>query len=191
MTGSVSEAARRLSAYFASAGSEPSAADHERVRAALQMFLLAQFPALGAAELLDVVDETVARLLEASREQGRSLEHPSAWLFTVARREAIDRLRRDRSEPLEEGHLVEDDDRLAALIDRNASRTVIEGAFRRAYAANDHVAVRVVMAWLDTAEAVGSEPSSRTLAEEIGYSHTTINEALARFRGYVADELGR
>lgn len=191
MSESISAAARRLSASFASAGAEPPAGDHEQVRTALQTFLLAHFPTLGADELLDVVDETLARLLRASRDRGGPLEHPGAWLFTVARRESIDRLRRDRSEPLEIGDLIDDDDALAALIDRNASRTVIEGAFRHAYAASDHVAVRVVMTWLDTAQATGAEPSSRALGEQIGYSHTTINEALARFRGYVAAELGR
>lgn len=191
MSESLSDVARRLSASFASAGAEPPAGDHEQVRAALQTFLLARFPVLAADELLDIVDEAVARLLQESRRQQAALEHAAAWLFVVARREAIDRLRRDRSGPLEPDDTVDDDDALAALIDRDASRTVIEGAFRRAYAANDHLAVRVVMAWLDTADATGAEPASRALAEQIGYSHTTINEALTRFRGYVAEELGR
>jgi Sigma-70 region 2 len=191
MSDSFSAAAVRLCSSFLEDGPEPLPGDHERVRGALQVFLLARFPALGADELLDVVDETITRLVQTSREAAEPLEHPAAWLFTVASRETIDRLRRQRSDAFDEEQPLEAEDELARLIDRDASRAVIEGAFARAYARADHTVVRIAKAWLDMAETIGGEPSSRVLAEDVGYSHTTINEGLARFRGYVAEELGR
>lgn len=188
MNGLFSDAATRLSKEMAVEGGEVRYADHEYVREGLQAFLLARFPALGADELLDVVDESLERLLRESRRQG-PLEYPGAWLFRVASRQAIDRLRRDRGAPLHDADALLEDDQLAALIDRNATRGVIEEGFRRAYRERDHVAVRVVSSWLDLATASGEAPPSRAVADLIGYSHTTVNEALARFRSYIADTL--
>jgi DNA-directed RNA polymerase specialized sigma24 family protein len=162
-------------------------ADLELVRDSLHTFLLARFQRLGADDLLDVADEALFRLVEESRQQGRALDYPAAWLFRVASREAISRLRRPADSTGREEQVL-NDDALAALIEANASRATVEHAFRRAVADSDHVAVQVVQAWLDLASELGVAPSSRAVANRIAYSHTTVNSALDRFRSYLAEE---
>lgn len=49
----------------------------------------------------DALQEAYARALTAWRDEGIP-DNPAAWLSTVARRIAIDRMRRERSVPLEE-----------------------------------------------------------------------------------------
>jgi DNA-directed RNA polymerase specialized sigma24 family protein len=185
MSGRVTEAAQRLSEHAARHGREQlSSTDVEAVRDALYAFLLARYRALGADEVLDVVDEALLRLVETSAEAEEPLEHAAAWLFTVAKNEALTRLRRlrtgDRMPPDEL-----DDDELAMLLDADASRSMVEDGFRRATSAGDHIAIRVVGAWLDLAAELGEAPSSRLVAARSGYSHTTVNDALGRFRSYL------
>lgn len=189
MSRQLSEAAARLSAHFVAEEGEPPRADYEVVRDALQAFLLARFATLGPDELLDVADEALFRLFDESRRQGQALANPSSWLFTVAARLAIDRLR--AAGKMAEGPDTQpDDDRLAGLLDEDASRWAVEAAFARAYAAGDHVCVRIVTVWLDLAAELGYAPSSREVAERVSYSHTTVNEALARLRRYLQDVRG-
>jgi hypothetical protein len=45
----------------------------------------------------------------------------------------------------------------------------------------------VVTVWLDMAQERGKEPSSRRVAERTGVSHTSVNQALRRFRSYFPD----
>jgi RNA polymerase sigma factor (sigma-70 family) len=141
----------------------------------------------------DLAQDLLVRLLEQSR-SGRAAEiqRPGAFLWVVARNAAMDRVRRARRAP-EPSDAPEtqpsDDDAIARLLDRAASSAAVTAALRAAVAAEDHVVVRVVAAWLDRAGELGEPPTSREIAPLAGVSHTTVNHALARFRAYLAPEL--
>lgn len=178
-----SDAAQRLSELSADGDDRAGdAADLELVRSTLETFLAVRYSSLGNDELLDLVDEAVARLFEQSRREG-ALERAGAWLFTVVRRLAIDRLRTLRHDRTDVPCLS--DDELARLIDRMATSRRVEVAFQRAGASQDHVCIRILKTWLDLAEELGAVPTSRDVALLTGYSHTTVNDALARFRRYL------
>jgi hypothetical protein len=81
-----------------------------------------------------------------------------------------------------------DDDETARLLDRAAGKQSIQLGIEEAIRAGDSVAVHVVTEWLDLAEETGETPPSRTVAERCGCSHTTVNQALTRFRGYLPDD---
>jgi hypothetical protein len=80
-----------------------------------------------------------------------------------------------------------DDDDVARLIDRVATRDTLQRAIAEAIRQSDHAGVQIVMAWLDLASETGESPSSRIVGERCGCSHTTVNNALGRFREYLTD----
>jgi DNA-directed RNA polymerase specialized sigma24 family protein len=141
----------------------------------------------------DLAQDLLMRILELARDgRGERIERPGAFLWVMARNAAMDRVRRARHGPrlsdAPEGppDRPADDDAIARLLDRDASSEAVERALRAAVAGEDHLTVRVVAAWLDLAEERGEPPSSRDVAPRAGVSHTTVNHALARFRGYLA-----
>lgn len=176
-------AARRLSRAFAE-DAAPSGEDHAAVRAGLIRALLARFRSLGPDELLDVVDEAVIRLLSESRRQGSELDKPAGWLVRTASNMAHDRVRRQaRSGELR--HEPWRDDETFQLIEAAWSSQSIRTALAQAVAAGEWTVVTVVTAWIDLASETGSAPSSRQVGQRVELSHTTVNEALNRFRGMV------
>jgi DNA-directed RNA polymerase specialized sigma24 family protein len=169
---------------------EPRAIDLVIVQRGLLRLLGARFPKLPDAEGEELADEAIARLIEQTRTGAVSaVKNPAAYLSTVARNLALDRMK--KVEPLE---LVEDlpdsDDAIAALLDRDATAATVQMAMQAAIAAGDHLAVRVVAAWLDLAAERG-EPTSREVAKRARTSHTTVNEAIRRFRGYFPEQPGQ
>ncbi len=79
-----------------------------------------------------------------------------------------------------------EDEALARLLDAEAARSDVLEAQARAVKDKKFTLVRVVSEWLVIAERTGIEPSSREVAEVLGLSHTTVNEALREFReGYL------
>jgi hypothetical protein len=177
-------AAMRLSAHFAGGPAHTAEEDFKTVRDGLDAFLLSRFEALGADELLDLVDGAITALLEQSQELGKPLDHAGAWLFRVAGNAAIDRLRRTHDFSML-ADPPRDDDALAALLDRDASGRSVKAALAHAVRLGDHLCVRVITEWLDIAEELGDAPASRTVAERVGCSHTTVNDAKARFAEYL------
>jgi DNA-directed RNA polymerase specialized sigma24 family protein len=178
------ESARLLSAGFALDGSPVDRSDYERVRSGLRRFLLVRYRTLGPDELLDIVDEAMLRLLRESRRQGRELQNPSGWLITVAGRLALDALGK-LGGAVDREHRTRDDDEIARMIDRAASKESLRVGIERAIAHQDRICVHVVTAWLDLAAETGKEPPSRDVGDRCGVSHTTVNNALARFRSYL------
>ena len=150
----------------------------------------------GEADAADAAQDAILSLLEAaSGERTRAdIQNPAAYLTWLARNRAIDRLRgaaHRTSAPLEDRPAVpqgEDDDAIAALLDRSATADTVALAMRAALDAGDELAVRVVTAWLDAAEELGDAPSSRQVAVGAGVSHTTVNQALRRFASYFPTE---
>lgn len=141
----------------------------------------------------DSAQDAIVSLLELAgpgERAGQEIRNPAAYLTWLARNRAIDRFRRrdfETPEDLErrgDAPRGDDDERIAALLDRAASAAAIEDAMRAALDAQDTLAVRVVTVWLDTAQALGKAPSSREVAQRAGVSHTSVNQALRRFRTY-------
>jgi RNA polymerase sigma factor (sigma-70 family) len=141
----------------------------------------------------DAAQDAIVSLLEvvgSGESAAHEIRNPAAYLTWLARNRAIDRFRRGHFEtprdlePRGEAARGDDDERIAALLDRAASAAVIEEAMRAALDVQDALAVQVVTVWLDTAEELGKAPSSREVAKRSGVSHTSVNQALRRFRTY-------
>jgi DNA-directed RNA polymerase specialized sigma24 family protein len=180
---SFKDAVQRLSAALAADGNSPREEDRERVRSGLLMILFIRFSPLGASEICEIADEAVARLLAESRRQGHALDKASAWLRRTALNLAIDRLRRTRVEPLEDEAV--EDEYSARLLEKLESDDQVKRGLMIAIEKRDEVAVRVVTAYLDLADEISGSPSTRAVAKRCSYSHTTVQEALKRFRLYV------
>jgi hypothetical protein len=177
------DAAWRLSVAFAAGGDSAREEDRQRVRSALLMILFFRYSSLGAAEICEIADETVKRLLEESEEQGHGLDNASGWLRRTAINQALDHLKRVRVEPLEDGSL--EDELSTRLQERLESDDQVKRGLAVAIEKGDEVTVQVITEYLDVADEEPGFPSSRAVAERCGRSHTTVLEALKKFRGYV------
>lgn len=151
----------------------------------------------GEADAADAAQDAILSLLEtATRSEGTraDIQNPAAYLTWLARNRAIDRLRaasHQTAAPLEDRPSVppgDDDDAIAALLDRSATASSVAIAMRAALDAGDELAVRVVTAWLNVAEELGEAPPSRRVAIRADVSHTTVNQALRRFASYFPTE---
>lgn len=80
---------------------------------------------------------------------------------------------------------VADVDRYTELLDQLASGDSVREALRTAAARRDYTTVNVVGSWLDLAARLGTAPSSRQVATELGMSKTSVANALDRFRSYL------
>jgi DNA-directed RNA polymerase specialized sigma24 family protein len=141
----------------------------------------------------EIAQETV---VHAYTQDLRRIENPGGFLFWIARNRAIDHLRRARrSERVEilawdvekaapMAHYSAEDDAIATLLAHDGTADLVEHALRAANAADDALVARVVGAWLELADRLGRAPSSREVAPQAAVSHTSVNQALKRFRGY-------
>lgn len=139
-----------------------------------------------------VLAETIGR---GSTAGDTEVRQPGAYLFWTTRNRTLDRLRQASRHPvdsldnesLDRGHgwYSEDDDGISRMLDRRASSEIIDAALRAAVAANDGVVARVVAVWLELAEELGREPTSREVAPAAETSKTTVTNALRRFKSYL------
>lgn len=74
------------------------------------------------------------------------------------------------------------DDFVAALIDRDATHSMVLAALRAGIDAGDDITVPIITKWLDIADELGRAPSTREVATRVGVSHSTVAQALKRFR---------
>lgn len=153
----------------------------------------------------EIAQVSMIKFLEGVKKDNISADlNPTAYLLVIMRRTGIDTWRREssgkRSLPvgisesdiqginensvhdvvtLLGGSVFQDpfQDSSAALL--------VEEALRYARDRKDFTAYRAAVCFLDRAELEGESPSSRTVAEILGVSHTTIASALRRFRDYV------
>jgi hypothetical protein len=127
------------------------------------------------------------RLLRRSEGLETKVENAWGYLLKATRNSAIDAIRaqtRRREVPVEA--LGEDasspDDAVAALIDRDATHATVLAAMRVGIDAGDEITVPSITKWLDIADKLGRAPSTREVASRVGVSHTTVAQALKRFR---------
>jgi DNA-directed RNA polymerase specialized sigma24 family protein len=152
---------------------------------------------MSDADAADASQEAVIALLERTLDpSGDPVRNPAAFLTWLTRNRAIDRLRAQTRQSLEPpetltARMGSDDEAIARLFDRAASTERVEAALRVALEQGDALAVRVVTTWLDAAEASGQPPTSREVAAGAGVSHTSVNQALRRFRSYFPVEGAR
>jgi DNA-directed RNA polymerase specialized sigma24 family protein len=172
------------------AGDEPASDELLSVEGELRRRLRSYEPRVDTEA---VAQEAVVRLLERLRSGSEEeVRHPGGLLLVIAQRLALDQLRsawvtRTEPMPVEELERQADDDAIAALLSREASAQRVEQALKAAADAGDHLVVRCVTAWLDLAERHGAAPSSREVAAAASVSHTSVANALARFRAYLTD----
>lgn len=167
--------------------------DYRLVLAALARF--AQGFGLSAHDAEEVAAETLAdTVLRSADAAAPPIRQPVGYLFRTTRNRVFDRHRRSRvrneiefdqeTEPYGQRYYSDEDDAIARLLDGNASAGRIEDALRAAKAADDALVGRVVYAWLKLAETRVGPPTSRDVGELVGVSHTSVNQALRRFRSY-------
>jgi DNA-directed RNA polymerase specialized sigma24 family protein len=162
-------------------------ADLQRLMQELTRSVRRYAGALPPVQVEDVVQEALLTFLERVMD-GRidTDDSPAGFLFVVARNRLLSRVSRQKAW----GELPEDlpgsDEEIDRMIDASAGRHTVSEALAVAAARKDFTTVRVVGAWLDLAEATGSAPSWRDVAELVDLTHTGVGKALGRFRDYVA-----
>lgn len=135
----------------------------------------------------DVVQGMLTRLLEQSERLARTpVEHAWGYLLGATRNAAIDVIRarkRQRQVPLDAaGEPSSSEDAIAQLIDQDASHSAVVTTLQTYVAAGDKSTVRIITIWLDLADELGRAPSTREVAAHTGVSHTSVANALTRFR---------
>jgi RNA polymerase sigma factor (sigma-70 family) len=150
------------------------------------------FPELDADE---IVQEVIVRLIERRQNVAPSkIENPSGYLLAMTRNAAIDAIRagsRRRQPQLDHpSDQFSSEDEIAGLIDRDATHAALLAALRIHIHAGDTLVVPIVTAWLDTAEELGHAPSTREVAARAGVSHTSVAQALVRFRATLVGPRG-
>jgi RNA polymerase sigma factor (sigma-70 family) len=167
-------------------GREPSGEQTRTVLELMRVWLSRR--GLSPEELDEVCSDAVLRLIDAARAGGLDpARPPGAWLRVVADHLAIDALRRrPRSATVafdERRHsLAGQDERITALLEREAAREEYRAAMRSAARAGQHELVHVISTWMWLADVNGVEPSSRDVAARLGVSHTHVQRALRSFR---------
>jgi DNA-directed RNA polymerase specialized sigma24 family protein len=140
----------------------------------------------------DIAQEALVRFLRAAGAGRVDPDHsPAGYLLTIAlnvmrddTRAAVPTLVFDETLPTSETEI----DHVTQLLDRLASAETVRRGLTRAYERGDRMTLDVVRAWLDLAHRLGEAPSSRSVAEEVGVSKSTVANVLDRFKGYLEQE---
>jgi DNA-directed RNA polymerase specialized sigma24 family protein len=128
-------------------------------------------------------------------ERLRDVQAESAWsyLLAAARNSALDAIRtRKRRQEVQVDVLPDQtqsaDDAVAGLIDRDATNARVLAALRAGIEAGDDLTVPIITTWLDLADELDRAPSTREVASRAGVSHTTVAQALKRFRAVLQEQ---
>lgn len=180
-------AARATAAAFAR-GDGVSNEAYQSLRSHLSGFVGREFPAFDVDFRWDVVDAAIEKFLRACR-QGRVRPVTAlAYLRQVVRNTGLDRVRSsrgDQSLDVLDG-VADGDDAVARLVDAHADARTVEAILADAARNGDHIATRVINAYLNLAELLGSAPSNRTVATEAGVSHTTVQKVLNKLKAQLS-----
>lgn len=173
-------------------GTGPTAELHLRVRELLVRVTGPSAASLDPAELDDVVDEALARSVQAVAEGVLDLTRADApgYVVVTARHVAVDRMRRRRDVVVDPGDLavrsVEAAEGpeaiLIAMITAEDSVDRVARAIRALDGRGRSQTIKVVATWLDQAQILGKAPSSRVVGARCGVSHTAVRQHLERFR---------
>lgn len=170
----------------------PTADDYRIVATTLERF--ARKFRLSDDEAEEIVAGVLAETIGRTAAGEVQVRQPAAYLFWTTRNRVLDRLRHASRHPtqslderFEERNdwYSDEDDAIVRMLEHSATTEIVEGALRAAIAAGDVVVARVVSVWLELAEELGREPTSREVAPEADTSHTTVNNALRRFKRYL------
>jgi RNA polymerase sigma factor (sigma-70 family) len=151
---------------------------------------------LTELEAEEAAQDVVLRIIELAEDDGEALagiRNAGAYLTRLARNRAIDHLRRSARKDISlsdelSATLPSHDDAVAALLDSSASAATVRAAMRRAVEHDEQLTLRVVTTWLDLADELDEAPTSRQVADRVGVSHTSVNQALKRFRSYFPND---
>ena len=173
-----------------------SGTDLNAVTAHLQAFFRRQFGGTPYLHAEDAAQTTVVRFTVAVQAGGVRRETAPQYLIEIARNLGKDLARKDfrgRELPTDWADLAAsgppvDDDEIARLLDTRADSERVRAALRRSVVDGRHDLVRIVRAWLNLASKLGRSPSSREVGAQVDLSHTTVQTALAAFRGYFPAE---
>lgn len=153
---------------------------------------------LSAVDAAEVAAETLEDVYVRSLDPAKpAIDKPTSYLFWATRNRAIGRLRKVNKLGESEFDVSADamygqryyspqDEAIVGLLGLDSSAAQVEDALRVAKAVGDSLTYRVVLAWLDLAESQTKTPSSRDVGRALGVSHTSVNQALRRFRDYLA-----
>jgi DNA-directed RNA polymerase specialized sigma24 family protein len=173
-----------------------SGTDLSAVTAHLQALFRRQFGGTPYLQAEDAAQTAVVRFTVAIQRGGVRRETAPQYLIEIARNLGKDLARKDfRAMELPtdwadlppSGPPVDDDD-IARPLDTRADSERVRAALRRSVVDGRHDLVRIVRAWLNLASRLGRAPSSREVGAQVDLSHTTVQTALAAFRGYFPRE---
>jgi DNA-directed RNA polymerase specialized sigma24 family protein len=171
-----------------------SGTDLRAVAARLEGMLRHQFGGTAFLQADDAAQSAIVRFTAAVQRGGVRRETAPQFLVEITRNLAKDLARKDfrgRELPTDSADLAPPavgDDELARLLDRSADAQRVRAALRQAVLDGRHDLVRVVRGWLNLAWKLGRAPSSREVGVEVRLSHTSVQVALAAFRGYFPAE---
>lgn len=187
---------RQLSAHFEAAArrlleEDATQTDVATVHSWVERLISRRFRSIDAE---DIAQETLTRIVAIRKDGPRLVANPAGYITRIAQHLAVDAVRRQaivsaNSELVASASAPgESEDDIAALLDRSATQATIAAAIGVALRERDHMAVRVVTIWLDLADELKREPTSREVATRAHASHTTVIKALARLRALLASE---
>jgi DNA-directed RNA polymerase specialized sigma24 family protein len=160
------------------------------LRADLRRALSLRFPQLDPDDLAQI---TLLRLLYGKSVPGAAaVGNPRAYAHRIARNAALDALkarsRRRESDLDEAAERAAPFDAITALVDHSVSHAQVVSAMRRLIQGEEARVVRIITLWLDVAEEIGRTPSTRVVAARGRVSHTSVANALKRFRAAMDEE---
>ena len=163
------------------------ALDLAAILRAIDRHLAFRFSGTSSDLRAEARDEAIVRFLSALNERGEFVAADSAlaYIRSIASNALIDMLRRERVAQRRlpaAAYIPAGDDAISRFIDATATSDVIEALLAELAENGDHVATRVINAFLALAEKHEREPTSREVAAESDVSHTAVAKVLSRLR---------
>lgn len=191
--GNTAEAANPLSRLINELATTPdlvSSASFDRgfrqIRARLE-----RYGSLSSEDADDIASYVFIKLADRVKKHGPLLT--DAYVYATARHAMIDHLRRGRNRARELPVPTEDlaayelasDDAVSSAFEATETAATVVAALQKARLAGDQTAYLIVTTALNETQRLGKRPSNRQLAQQLQVSHTTVNNALNRFREYL------
>jgi DNA-directed RNA polymerase specialized sigma24 family protein len=148
----------------------------------LGRFVRSRFPTLGREEVVDSVNEALARFIDAVRQDRVDVgSRPAAYLTKTTENISIDAVR-ERETPVDEEVLDElsgEDTSFESFLNVLSERTTILKLMRQARDTGQHELNELIRCWMDV-DASGEKPTLRKVGARLGISHTEVRRRLDR-----------